>query len=195
MFKRKKDIILVLIILLLFILIAYPMNSWLSDTMPRHQIIQLPATFGLGFILGIHFSRVNTKETYRGIAMLIFIMASFVFWMLPHSIDYAVINPSFNRIMLLNMLIAGILLMPVMRNIIFEIKILFLGMLSAMLLATGMTLKSFTILLCSSFTIIQQKETGSYLIMAGFFLFSLTLIFFFKAPGEKKNDNPNGARL
>ena len=186
MFKRKKDIILVLIILLLFILLSYPMNNWLSATMPRHQIIQLPAMFGLGFILGIHFSRLNIKETSWGIAALIFIMSSLVFWMLPHSIDYAVINPTFNRIMHLNMLIGGILLMPVLRNILFEIKILFLGMLSAMMLATGITLRSFNILLCSSFNIDQQKETGLYLIIIGFLLFVLTFVTFFKAAGEKK---------
>ena len=154
--------------------------------MPRHQIIQLPAMFGLGLILGIYFPRLNIKETSRGIAVLIFIMISFVFWMLPHSIDYAVINPTFNRIMHLNMLIAGILLMPVLRNSLFEIKILFLGMLSAMMLATGITLRAFDVLLCSSFDIGQQKETGLYLIVIGFILFIVTFIIFFKGLGEKE---------
>ena len=83
------------------------------------------------------------------------------------------------------MLIAGILLMPVLRNSLFEIKILFLGMLSAMMLATGITLRAFNILLCSSFDIGQQKETGFYLIIIGFLLFVLTFITFFKASGEK----------
>lgn len=185
MFNRKKDVIVVLIILLLFILLSFPMNDWLSATMPRHQIIQLPAMFGAGFILGIYFSHFNIKETSWGIAVLIFTMSTFVFWMLPHSIDYAVINTTFNRIMHLNMLIAGILLMPVLRNIIFEIKILFLGMLSAMMLATGIALRAFNILLCSSFNIGQQKETGFYLIIIGFLLFVLTFVVFFKAAGEK----------
>ena len=186
MFRRKKDIILVLIILLLFILLSFPLNDWLSATMPRHQIIQLPAMFGLGLMLGIHFLRFNIKETSWGIAVLIFTMTSFVFWMLPLSIDYAVINKMFNRIMHLNMVIAGILLMPVLRNILFEIKILFLGMLSAMMLATGITLRAFNILLCSSFDIGQQKETGFYLIIIGFLLFVLTFVVFFKAAGEKR---------
>ena len=84
------------------------------------------------------------------------------------------------------MLFAGILLIPVLRNILFEIKILFLGMISAMMLATGITLRAFNILLCSSFDIGQQKETGFYLIIIGFLLFVLTFITFFKAPGEKK---------
>lgn len=186
MFTRKKDILLILIILLFFILLSFPLNDWLSATMPRHQIIQLPAMFILGLVLGVNFSRLIIKETSWKIAALIFIMSSFIFWMLPHSIDYAVINTTFNRIMHLNMLFAGILLIPVLRNILFEIKILFLGMISAMMLATGITLRAFNILLCSSFDIGQQKETGFYLIIIGFLLFVLTFITFFKAPGEKK---------
>ena len=186
MFKRKKDTVFVLIILLLFILLSYPLNEWLSATMPRHQIIQLPAMFGLGLILGIHFSNLNIKKTSWGIAILIFTMASFIFWMIPHSIDNTVINATFNRVMHLNMLITGILLIAVLRNIRFEIKILFLGMLSAMMLATGITLRAFDILLCSSFDIGQQKETGFYLIIIGFLLFVLTFVVFFKASGEKR---------
>ena len=186
---RKKDIIIVLIVLLSIYLLSFPLNDWLSATMPRHQIIQLPALFLLGLILGVNFPSLNIKETSWGIAVLIFIMASFIFWMLPHSIDDAVINTSFNRIMHLNMLIAGFLLIPVLRNILFEIKILFLGMLSAMMLATGISLRAFNILLCSSFNIYEQKETGLYLIIFGFLLFVLTFITFFKASGEKRELN------
>ena len=185
MLTRRKDLIIVLIILLFVFLLSFPFNEWLTTTMPRHQVIQMPAMFGLGIILGTYFSNFNIKETYWGIAILIFIMASFIFWMLPHSIDYAVINPMFNRVMHLNMLIAGFLLMPVLRNMIFEIKILFLGMLSAMMLATGITLRAFDILLCSSFDIYQQKETGLYLIILGALLFVLTFVVFFKAAGER----------
>jgi len=187
MFKRKKDIVLILIVLLLAALLSFPLNGWLSVSMPRHQLIQLPAMFLLGLALGANFSSLNIKDTSWGIAALIFILASFIFWILPHSIDYAVINPGFNRIMHLNMFIAGMLLFPVLRNILFEIKILFMGMLSAMMLATGITLRAFNILLCSSFNISQQKETGFYLIIIGFLLFILTFVTFFKAAGTKEN--------
>jgi hypothetical protein len=114
------------------------MNDWLSATMQRHQIIQLPAMFGLGFVLGTRFSRLNIKENFWGISVLIFTI-SFISWVLPRSIGNSVISTTFNRMMHLNMIVAGILLMPVLRNILFEIKFLFLGMMSAMMLATGIT--------------------------------------------------------
>lgn len=186
MFKRKKDITFLVFIGLLFFLLSVPMNDWLSATMARHQLIQLPAMFALGIILGNYFSTLNFAETSRGLAFLIFIIASLIFWMLPHSIDLAVINKSFNRIMHLNMLIAGFLCIISLRNSLFEIKILFLGMVSVMILATGISLNVFDILLCSSFNIYQQKETGFYLIIAGFMVFLITFISFFKA-SEKIN--------
>lgn len=187
MFRRRKDIIVVIAVVLSFVMISYPLNDWFCTTMPRHQLIQLPAMLALGVILGLNFTRLNIKDSAWGLAVLICIMTSLVFWMLPHSIDLAVINKSFNRIMHLNMLIAGVLLIAVLRNIIFEIKILFLGMFSAMVLATGITLRAFDILLCSSFNISQQKETGFYLIIAGILLFIFTFVTFFKALGNSSN--------
>lgn len=193
MFKRAQHIIFLLVILALFILISFPWNDWFSETMPRHQLLQLPAMLGLGVISGVCFSKLFIKELYWGIAILIFIMASIIFWMLPHSIDWAVINTSFNRVMHINMFVAGFLLILVLRNNIFEIKIVFFGMLSAMMLASGITLKSFNILLCASFNIGQQKETGLYLIIIGFALFLSTAFIFIKGLGKeihRTNDRP-----
>jgi hypothetical protein len=155
--------------------------------MPRHQILQLPAMFILGIILAILFSKINIKNTSYGIAILIFILSSFIFWMLPRSVDLAIINPGFNRIMHVNMLIAGFLAVTVLRNIIFEAKIFFIGMMAAMLLATGITLRAYNLLLCSSFNIQQQKETGYYLIWIALALFAGTVFLLFKGLSGKEN--------
>ena len=186
MHKSKKYIVVVLVIILLFYLMSFPLNGWLSATMPRHQVIQLPAMLGLGLLLGINFSHLIIKDLYWGIAVLIFVMASLIFWMLPHSIDLSVLNTSFNRVMHFNMLTAGILLMAVLRGILFEIKILFLGMLSAMILVTGFTLRTFDILLCSSFDIEQQEQTGFYWIIIGFLMFIVTFFIFFREISQIK---------
>ncbi|HMW65575.1 MAG TPA: hypothetical protein PK695_06270 [Chitinophagaceae bacterium] len=111
-------------------------------------------------------------------------MFSFIFWMLPHSIDAAVIDIRFNRFMLLNMFAAGLLLYPVLKYIRFEVRILFLGMFAAMIIATGIALISFNILLCSAFNIEQQKETGAGMIKAGVLFFFLALFVFFKGIGK-----------
>lgn len=187
---KGKNIVVVLIVLLLFFLLSFTLNDWLSATMPRHQVIQLPAMIGLGIILGFNFPQFNIRETSWGIAALIFIMASIIFWMLPHSVDYAIAEKPFNVIMHFNMVITGILLVAVLRNILFEIKVLFLGMLAAMLLASGFVFRSLNILLCSAFNIEEQKETGLYFIITGFLLLVGTFYIFFNAINHSKT--PNG---
>lgn len=165
-------------------LISFPMNEWFSETMPRHQILQLPAMLVLGIISGVRFSKHIIIGFAWGIAILIFILSSLIFWMLPHSIDYAVINTPFNRLMHVNMLISGFLLIPVLRNTLSEIKIIFLGMLSAMVIATGFTLLSYNLLLCSSFNIEQQKEAGLQLVIIGLTVFASTIFIFFRGAGR-----------
>lgn len=167
---------------------SFSLNGWLSATMSRHQVFQLPAIFLLGLILGVNFSQLIIKDVYWGIASLIFIMASLTFWMLPRSIDLSVMNQSFNRVMHVNMLIAGVLTMVALKGIVLEIKILFLGMLSVMLVVTGFTLRTFDILVCSSFNIEQQKETGLYWVIIGSLMFILTFFIFFKEVSQPIQD-------
>ncbi len=152
--------------------------------MPRHQLFQLPAIFLLGFFCGWKWLSSRRTNLYCGLSILVFIMFSFIFWMLPHSIDAAVIDIRFNRFMLLNMFAAGLLLYPVLKYIRFEVRILFLGMFAAMIIATGIALISFNILLCSAFNIEQQKETGAGMIKAGVLFFFLALFVFFKGIGK-----------
>ena len=183
--KRRSDIIFILTISVLFWLISFHLNQWFSETMPRHQLLQLPIMLGLGIVSGWRYSNHFNIGVSWGIAILVFIISSIIFWMLPHSIDYAVINTTFNRVMHINMFVAGFLLFPTLKHTLFEIKILFLGMVSAMMIATGITLLTYNLLLCSAFTIDQQKETGTQLIILGLVLFVTTLIVFFRGLGRR----------
>lgn len=184
MFKRKADIIFLIIIAGLFWLISFPLNDWFSETMPRHQVLQLPTMMILGVLSGWRFSSKICPEVSWSVAIYIFVMASLIFWMLPHSVDIAVINPFFNRVMHLNMFAAGLFFIPAMRGVILELKILFLGMIAAMIIAVGYTLINYDILLCSAFDIVQQRETGNRLIIIGLVLFVLNLFIFFKGLGK-----------
>ncbi|MBS1558057.1 MAG: hypothetical protein JST69_04950 [Bacteroidetes bacterium] len=188
MHKRIKDSALLLTIGVLFFVFSFPMNDWFSLTMPRHQVLQLPAMFTLGIALAILFKKVNIHAISWGIAVLIMVMTSLIFWMLPRSIDLTIVYPWFNRVMHVTMLMAGFFTITVWRNIIFEIKITFPGMVAAMVLATGLALRTFTILLCSSFTLEQQKETGLYLIVIGFVLFVFMLTILFRELGRAKKE-------
>lgn len=167
----------------LFALLFFPLNPWLSLTMPRHQVVQLPAALLLGLALGPAFRRVNITGLSRGLAALVLAMGALIFWMIPRSIDMAAIHPGINRLMGLSMAATGFLIAITLRNMPFEARIAFPGMLASMLLATGATLRTFAIQLCSSFTIGQQHETGMWLMLIGLALLIGTAVAFIRALG------------
>lgn len=186
MSNRTTYGILALTSILIVYFTSIHFNDWLSTTMQRHQLIQLPVMLLNGMLWGIILKNIKFKEQSSGISILIFIMASLIFWMLPRSIDMAVIYPSFNRVMHINMLLAGFLWIAALRSVILEIKILFLLMVAAMLMATGVTLRVFDILLCSSFSIEQQKNTAIYLMIISVGLLLFSLVTFFRIPSQVK---------
>lgn len=187
MFRRPKDYLFILIISIVFFLFSFVFNGFLSYTMPRHQAIQLPIMFGIGIAIALYFKTIKIKKPSWAYSALIFIFFSLIFWMLPLSIDNAVIYPIFNRIMHVHIMICGILLVASFRFISFEIRTFFLGMLAAKLATIGIVMRVFNILLCGSFTIRQQQETGTYFIIIGTVLFIYTFIRFFNPALYRQN--------
>lgn len=186
MYKIKLKIIISILILTIFYLLSFVFNNWLSLTMQRHQLIQLTSMLLLGVVTNITILKFSVKDVWIGISFFIIITASIIFWMLPLSIDFAVIYEWMNRAMHLNIFVTGILISALLRGDLNELKIYFLGMHTAMSFSIGIALRSFNILLCSSFDILQQKETGLYLIYTSIALFVFTIILFFRLGNEKK---------
>jgi len=178
--KIIKHNIILLGLIIAFWILSYTYNDWLCETMPRHQLIQLPSMILIGLILGKIFGNKIKLELQWSISILIIAAFSVVFWMIPRSIDLAVIHADFNRLMHVDMIITGFFIQSILKNTIPEVKITFLGMISSMTIATGIALTAFNLLLCSSFTIEQQKETGKLLIIIGILLYFFTLITFFR---------------
>lgn len=184
MYKQYRNLIFLLTIALLVWLVSFYWNSWLSATMMRHQVIQLPAMVLLGAATGLYFKKLRINALATQISVLIILMTSIIFWMLPLSVDLAVIYTGYNRAMHLHMFVTGLVMVGVLRATLFEVKVAFLGMLAAMTLAVGITLYSFNILLCSSFNIWQQQEAGFYLMFLSGAIFLLTYIIFFRGAGH-----------
>jgi len=189
--KIIKHNIILLGLIIAFWILSYTYNDWLCETMPRHQLIQLPSMILIGLILGKIFGNKIKLELQWSISILIIAAFSVVFWMIPRSIDLAVIHADFNRLMHVDMIITGFFIQSILKNTIPEVKITFLGMISSMTIATGIALTAFNLLLCSSFTIEQQKETGKLLIIIGILLYFFTLITFFR----ESNPSPKNQQL
>ena len=160
-------------------LVSFRWSHWFAETMVRHQLLQLPLMFLSGVVVSMIIS-FKIHDTAYGLAILIFSLFSLTFWMLPRSVDMAVIDPFFGRLMDLNMLTAGILIRGIFAGDLFEMRLLFLGMMTAMLIAVGVTLRVYDLLLCSSFDIPQQKTTGYYMLLLSGGLLSFTLFHLFR---------------
>lgn len=173
-------------IALFFYAFSFPLNEWFSLTMVRHQILQLPAMALLGVVTGFIFSHRHPKSRPVQIALLIAAMATLLFWMLPRSIDLTIIYPWINRAMHLTIFIAGLFIAWGLIETFFEVQIAFPLMLASMFIAAGAALKGFTILLCSSFMLEEQQETGLYLIFLGLGIFVITITFLLRRLGVRK---------
>lgn len=177
--KVKSAVFLAVAALLLLVTVIA--NDWFIQTMPRRQTLQLPALFASGVLAALAFPKIGMGEASWRLAALILTAGSLIFWMLPRSIDSAVVDAALNRALFVNMVTVGFLCSAAMRRASLEMQTAFLGMIAAMLLATGFALRSFDILLCASFTISQQKETGFHLLGIALALFITTVIRFIRS--------------
>lgn len=182
MLRRKKYIVIILLAIIVFYVFSFALNSWLSLTMQRHQLIQLPVMILIGMSLGYMYPKVAIRDLSWAISAFIIVMSSLTFWMIPRSVDYTIMHVGINRLMHLNMILVGIGLVAIFRKVMYEVKIYFLGMISAMLMVSGVTLRIFAIQLCTSFNIDMQKETGFYMIILSVCFFLYTVITVFRIP-------------
>ncbi len=154
------------------IIISPPIDNYLDASMMRHMIIQMPLLIFMGYLasrrlINIDLSSINPY----GLTGIIFFLGSLGFWMIPHSLDRTIISNWTDMLMHFNMLLAGFFLgksiglMPfILRT---AISIYFVGM----LLSVSIIYLNYFSLLCASYTLEQQKETGVML-----FWFSIGLI-------------------
>lgn len=187
--KQLRKIIVLLSSILVIIglyLLAFPYNEWLSLTMPRHQVIQLPAAILIGLFYGISLGNIKISSLAIGISILIFASFSITFWMIPRSVDLTVVYPNINRLMILHLFLVGLGINLVFKAILTEAKIAFLGMMTAMTFVSGLTLNAIQVLLCGSFDLDQQHETGTYLLIIGAVLFIYTIGTLISNLGKKE---------
>lgn len=180
MLRTGRLPLLILVVASLFWLLSVSYNVWFCQTMVRHQLLQLPAMLILGGVLGNSLGSICVTRSSWVVAIFIAALGSLAFWMIPRSIDLAVIQPQVNRLMHVHMVGVGMLCTLAWKGGRLEAKVAFVGMASAMLMATGFALRSFRLVLCSSFTLDQQWEAGAGLAGIGGVLFIFALVTLYR---------------
>ena len=152
-------------IALFLALITPPLDDYLDSVMSLHMLIQIPLLVVLGYVLkGKVKWNVESYNPY-GLSGLILLIGTLLFWMIPHSIDMAVLLDRVDFIMHLNLVIAGFafgqshILMP------FPLKAALAIYSLSMLITMGITYSNYESLLCATYSLEQQKELGFYILL------------------------------
>jgi cytochrome c oxidase assembly factor CtaG len=154
----------------LVILLASPLvDPLLIRTQPRFLLVHLPAWVFLGYLAGRHLrsgpgghDRAVALNP-RGLTGLVFFVGTLAFWMIPRSVDAAALSQGMDQLLHVSLLAAGFALAWSMPAMPFVLRAA-LGIYGiAMLFSLGALYTHSTALLCGTFTLAEQRQTGQLL--------------------------------
>lgn len=142
-----------------------PADAYLAATMERRLLIQLPAVLVLGALAGW---RPAAQRPWRSgdLAALAFAVGAMLFWMIPRSLDLAARSRPADAALLLSVFAAGFALTRSLPHLSFAIPVALGLQASAMLMALGIVYLHFPGLICTAYTLAQQRVAGVGLVRA-----------------------------
>lgn len=165
------------LILLLAIAPSLPMFRFLlASSMSFHMLVQMPLLILSGHLLSRQFSfRTTNQPLYFYLSCWLWILLSSMFWMLPISLDKALLNPYWDIFKILTLLFAGFSLRPALAGSKI-LSLFFIGSIIMMLFFIGYFYQDSELRLCNSYLIESQKTTGMGLIFTAFLILIVAII-------------------
>lgn len=146
-------------------LTASPLDDWLDARQPRLLLVQIPAWLALGWLAGRRFRGRPQALDPHGLTGLACFVAALGFWMIPRSMDLINTSESADQWMHATLLAGGLALSAGIDRMPFVARIAAAIYGTSMIFALGMTYSHYTELLCGSFDLTQQHETGRRLLV------------------------------
>ncbi|HPN02347.1 MAG TPA: hypothetical protein PKV03_13025 [Methylotenera sp.] len=139
--------------------------------MTFHMLVQIPLLVIAGYFLSKQLSvNIVNQPLYFYLSCWLWVLLASMFWMLPISLDKALLDPNWDIFKILTLLISGFLL----RSALAGPKILslfFIGSTVMMLFFIGYFYQDSELRLCNSYLIESQKTAG-----LGLFIMALLLL-------------------
>jgi hypothetical protein len=161
--------------LLVLVLAASPLDTWLDRAMPRLLLVEMPAWLALGWVAGSRMGARPNAWNPGGLTGLAFFLGALAFWTLPRSVDAIGASEVVDQLMHASLLAGGAGLALSVPSMPFVVR----GALGiygvSMTFALGMLYASYRALLCGTFDLVQQRATGQWLLVASPFLVVLVL--------------------
>ena len=173
-----KNIYRALFVLLLPALLLLPrIDAVFSATMSRKALAEPLLLLLLGWVLSRAFSRRAAWYAPSAVATATLL---FLFWIIPRSIDLTQIYPSANALYVISFFAAGLLLSHYWPLLPGVARVAYALYFSSMIVAFGLLYASQSTLLCSAYTLEEQRAFGWLLVPLGLGAYLLVLAFMTK---------------
>ncbi len=168
-FNRSQSINLVFIAMAISLSFS-PFRIYLEQSMFVQMVIQLPILFIGGALINEtkpirrFFSFINTFNIY-GLTSFMVAQTILVYWMLPISIDRAVVIPWVDGVKIISMIIAGVCVGQALQKAPLAIQLFFIGYFTAMMIWLGLYFATTEVRLCNVYSLSSQHMTGYGLVV------------------------------
>lgn len=143
------------------VLVMPPLDPFLDAVMRRHVEWQMPALVVLGYLAGSgHIPRWFAAANPSGLLGLAFALGSMALWMIPRSLDVAVVHNAVDQLLHASMFGSGLALAWSLPLASFALRMA-LGIHGvAMIGALGIMYSEFPRLICATYNLQQQRAVG-----------------------------------
>jgi hypothetical protein len=147
-----------------------PFRIYLEQSMFVQMVIQLPILFICGALISEtksvkhFFSFINPINIY-GLTSFMVAQMILVYWMLPISIDRAVVIPWVDGLKIISMIIAGVCVGQALQKAPLAIQLFFIGYFTAMMIWLGLYFATTEVRLCNVYSLSSQHMTGYGLVV------------------------------
>ena len=148
-----------------------PGRSLIEQSMAWHMVIQMPILFASGWFLmgGVWGFSKTSPGSWNQFGLTGFIAAQFIitYWMLPISIDRAVVMPQVDVFKLLSLMVSGALIKTSISRSPAVLQLFFVGYIVSMLITTGVYLATTERRLCNAYSMESQLSAGYGVVALG----------------------------
>ena len=148
-----------------------PGRSLIEQSMAWHMVIQMPILFASGWFLmsGGWDTQKTSLGHWNQFGLTGFIAAQFIitYWMLPISIDRAVVMPQVDVFKLLSLMVSGALIKTSISRSPAVLQLFFVGYIVSMLITTGVYLATTERRLCNAYSMESQLSAGYGVVALG----------------------------
>ena len=178
--KIVLEKILSLLVLASAIALSLPkVRHLIESSMAVHMLVQMPLLILAGYLIHTRPQHSSYKLTTSA-AQWLWIYLTSMFWMLPISLDKALIYPAWDVFKIVSLLITGAVLKLVFQSYRL-LALFFIGSMVMMLFFVGFNYQQSDVRLCNAYLIESQQLTGTGLIIVAS---SLLLFLFWKIKQE-----------